>query len=173
MKLEGRMTFEEAIMMAIEYETKVRDAYLNSVDDIADKAGRRVFRVLGEEEQGHIDYLRTKLEEWQYSGTVSAAKLETAVPPAEIIEAGVRKLDDHLSERDSGTEREMVRKALALEQETSDFYHRMVDELGEQGKFFGRFVEIEDGHLAIVQAELDYITRSGTFFDFVELNQEY
>jgi bacterioferritin (cytochrome b1) len=166
------MTLEEAIKTAIEYETKVRDAYLDSVDGIADETGRRVFKVLGEEEQGHIDYLESKLSEWKKTGKLSPSKLETVVPARQVIEKGVRKLDDHLSERDYGTEREMLQKALAMEQETSDFYRRMVDELREERELFARFLEIEEGHQAIVQAELDYLNRSGTFFDFQEFNLE-
>jgi rubrerythrin len=167
------MTLEEAIKMAIEYEIKVRDSYLNSIDDIADDTGKRVFKVLGEEEQGHIDYLNSRLEEWQSTGKISPEKLETVVPPSHIIDEGVKKLDDHLAERDFGTEREMLRKALALERETSDFYHKMAHDLGADGELFSRFLEIEDGHLAIVQAELDYLLRSGTYFDFQEFTLEY
>ena len=167
------MTLEEAIKMAVDYEIRVRDAYLKSVDSIADETGRRVFKVLGNEEQGHIDYLQSRLDEWQKTGQLSPTKLETIVPSREVIEAGVKKLHDHLSQRDFGTEREMLQKALAMEQETSDFYQRMVAELGEEGKLFSRFLEIEKGHQAIVQAELDYLNRTGTFFDFQEFTLEY
>lgn len=167
------MTLEEAIKTAIEYEIRVRDAYLDSIDSIADETGRRVFKVLGNEEQEHIDYLKSRLAEWKKTGEVSLSKLKSVVPDREVIEEGVKKLDEHLSERDYGTEREMLQKALAMEQETSDFYRRMVDELKDEGKLFGRFLEIEEGHQAIVQAELDYLNRSGTFFDFQEFNLEY
>ncbi len=167
------MTLEEAIKMAIDYEIKVRDSYLNSIDDIADETGQRVFKVLGEEEQGHVDYLEDRLKEWQSNGKVSAGKLETVVPPQDVIDKGIQRLDDHLDERDYGTEREMLRKAIALERETSDFYHKMVDELGADGELFSRFLEIEDGHLAIVQAELDYLMRTGNYFDFQEFSMDY
>lgn len=167
------MTIEEAIKTAIDYETKVRDAYLNSVKDIADDTGRRVFQMLGEEEQGHLDYLEARLEEWKKTGRVVAAKLQSVVPSPEVIDRGVKKLDGHLAERDYGTEREMLRKALFLEQETSDFYRRMVSEMKEDGELFQRFLEIEEGHQAIVQAELDYLNQTGTFFDFQEFNLEH
>lgn len=167
------MTLEEAIKTAIDYETKVRDAYLDNVDSIADETGRKVFKTLGDEEQDHLDYLDARLTEWQQTGKVSCAKMETIVPAREVIDAGVRKLDDHLTERDYGTEREMLRKALLLEQETSDFYRRMVSELGADGELFQPFLEIEEGHEAVVQAELDYLNKTGHFFDFEEFNQEY
>ncbi len=166
------MTLEKAITTAIEYETKVRDGYLGAVANIADEAGQRVFRVLGEEEQGHIDYLEACLAEWKKSGRITSAELATVVPAREILQRGVEKLDDHLSARDYGTEREMLRKALALEQETSAFYQRMVDEMKESKELFARFLDIEEGHRAIVQAELDYLDRTGHFFDFQEFNLE-
>jgi len=167
------MTLEQAIKTAIEYEIKVRDAYLESVDKIADADGRRVFEVLGREEQGHVDYLQSRLCEWQKSGHLPDTKLDSVVPSKEIIAAGVKKLDHHLAERDYGTEREMLQKALALEIETSDFYARMVKEMGDEGKFFARFLEIEEGHQAIVQAEIDYLEKTGSFFDFQEFTMEH
>ncbi len=167
------MTLEEAIKTAIDYETKVRDAYLDNVDSITDETGRVVFKTLGDEEQGHLDFLEAKLSEWQETGNVSVTRLETVVPACDAIKEGVAKLDGHLSERDYGTEREMLRKALLLEQETSDFYRRMVSELGADGELFRPFLEIEEGHEMIVQAELDYLNKTGSFFDFQEFNLEH
>lgn len=167
------MIIEEAIKTAVEYEIKVRDAYLNSLDKIKDETGLRVFKVLGEEEQSHIDILEMKLAEWEKTGAISASDLKTAVPSLEIIEKGVARLDDHRTENEFETELEMLKKALVMEQETSNFYRKMVDEVEKHGEFFKPFLEIEDGHTAIVQAEIDYLTRTGTFFDFEEFGQEY
>jgi len=167
------MNLEEAIKTAIDYEIKVRDSYLKSVDKIMDETGRRVFAVLGKEEQGHVDFLQTKLAEWRSTGHIKDDKLGTVVPAKKVIDEGVRKLDAHLATRDFGTELEMLRKALALEEETSNFYRRMVAQMKQEGHMFERFLEIEVGHQAIVQAEIDYLTRSGTFFDFQEFNLDY
>jgi rubrerythrin len=167
------MTIEEAIKTAIEYEIKVRDAYLKNLDVLTDPVGRRVFRVLGEEEQGHVDFLEACLAEWKASGQVSVKSLDSIVPSKEVIEASVNRLEKVNSERDYGSERKMLEKALEMEEETSAFYQRMVKELGEEGKLFQRFVEIEEGHVSIVQAEIDYLSSSGMFFDFQEFNMEH
>lgn len=167
------MTFEEAIKTAIEYEVKVRDAYLNSLDKIKDETGRRVFKVLGDEEQGHVEYLECKLGEWEKTGTISASDLKTVVPSFKKIEDGVKQLDSHMTENKFETELEMLKKALVMEQETSDFYRKMVEELDSNGEFFKPFLEIEDGHTAIVQAEINYLTKTGSFFNFEEFGQEY
>jgi len=166
------MTLEEAIKMALEYETRVRDVYVESAKDAEDETGKRIFKVLGEEEQGHIDYLQSKLDEWKRTGKVTSEKLDSIVPSKKAIEEGVQKLDKHMSRSDYGSEMEMLRKALELETETSNFYHKMVDELGDEGEMFAHFLKIEEGHKAIVQAEIDYLNNTGYFFDFQEFSME-
>lgn len=157
---------EKAIKTALEYETRVRDSYRTAAQKSANDVGKRVFKVLGDEEQKHVDYLESRLAEWQKTGKVVPERLETIVPPADVIESGVEKLEEHLAKGDHGAEIELLSKALQLEKETSAFYQKMVDELDSGGELFERFLEIERGHVAIVQAELDYVNQTGYFFDF-------
>ena len=166
------MTLEEAIKMALEYENRVRNAYFEAAHQATDALSQRVFQVLGNEEQGHVDYLNSRLKEWRTTGQVTAERLDTVVPPPNVIESGMARLDHHMQKVDRGSELAMLSKALQLEIETGDFYRKMVEELGEEGKLFARFQEIEDGHRAIVQAEIDYLNRTGFFFDFQEFKIE-
>lgn len=166
------MTLEEAIKTALEYEVKVRDTYLDAARTVTDPRGRNVFKVLGDEEQGHIAYLESRLSEWQKTGHITAERLETVVPSKDTIEDGVKRLQGQIGEPGGGYELQMLSKALQLEIETGAFYRKMVDEVEEHGELFARFLEIEDGHLAIVQAEIDYLNRTGFFFDFQEFNME-
>ena len=49
----------------------------------------------------------------------------------------------------------------------------MVSELPEEGQnLFARFLEIEDGHAAIVQAEMDSVNQRGFWFDVKEFDLE-
>jgi len=166
------MTLEEAITLAIEYETRVRDAYLEAVKGTDSEVGKRVFNVLGDEEQGHIDFLKSRLDEWKRTGKVTPETMSTVVPSQAVVEAGIKKLDQHMARKDYGVELQMLQKALDMEIETSNFYRKMVGEMGDDGALFARFLEIEEGHQAIVQAEIDYLSRSGTLFDFQEFTQE-
>jgi rubrerythrin len=160
------MEIEKAIRTAIDYEVRVRDAYYSAAERSRDEIGKRIFKVLGDEEQGHVDYLNSKMGEWQKTGKAVLEKLATMVPSPQAIVEGVRKLDHHLSKPDRGTEKELLSKALQLETETSNFYQKMVEEMGSDGELFERFLEIEKGHQAIVQAELDYHQQTGYLFDF-------
>jgi len=166
---------EKAIKDAINYESRVRNVYREAETQAADPVGKRVLKVLADEEQHHLDYLQHKLKEWHSTGKVTAGGLKTAVPSKEIIEKEMTKLKDKISGAvsPSDAELQMLKKALQVEIETSEFYKRMVRELPEEGQqFFAHFVEIEEGHRAIVQAEIDYLTGSGYWFDFREIDLE-
>jgi len=168
------MRLDEAILTAIEYETRVRDHYLASVDRIRNKAGRRVFELLAGEEQGHIDYLLACLGRWRRDGVIGTISLTSALPPAEDMARAIASLEGQQPSQVLDDERQVLSVALGLEQETSDYYRRLVARLeGEQREFFARFLEIEDGHVAIVQAEIDYLSNNGCWFEFSEFNQEY
>lgn len=167
------MTLEEAIKTAIEFEARVSDVYRNATENASDPIGKRTFGVLADEEQRHLNYLQGKLDELQRTGGITAERLETAIPSQEKIREGISKLEARMTKKDRGTELQMLGKALEVEHDTASFYRRMVSELSAEGqKLFARFVEIEEGHLAIVQAEIDYLSRTGYWFDIKEFDME-
>ena len=167
------MTIEEAIKTAIEFETQVRHLYRNAAEGTSDPVGKRIFKVLAEEEQGHLEYLRSKLDEWKKSGTLTAKRLDSAIPSRERISKGISALEARRSGDERGGELQMLSRALDVEAKTNDFYKRMVKELPKEGKqLFAHFVEIEEGHLAIVRAEIDYLSKTGYWFDFKEFDME-
>ena len=167
------MTIEQAITNGIEYELEVRKVYSEAGKKFTDPVARRVFQVLADEEDRHILYLESRLDEWQKTGKVTAAVLETTVPSRRAVEAGVKKLQKRMAVQDFGVELALLRKALDLEREASAFFKKMVAELAEEEqRLFARFVEIEVGHEAIVQAEIDALTGLGFWFDFTEFRLE-
>ena len=169
------MTIEEAIKTAIVYENKVHATYAAAAKRAEDETAKKVFLTLAEEEQGHVTYLESRLMEWQKDGQLSNEKLRTILPSTERIKAGVQRLRSQVAQRkgNHAAELDSLRQALAAEDETSAFYRRMVSELPEEGQnLFSRFLEIEDGHAAIVQAEMDSVSQSGFWFDVKEFDLE-
>ena len=167
------MSIDQAIRTAIEYENKIRDVYRDAAERATNAVGRRVFRLLAEEEQHHVDYLEARLAEWERDGRLRLEDIESIVPPTESIEAAAGRLAEKLGGGDVRAEAEMLARAREVEKETGDFYKRMVAELdGDEREFFRRFVEIEEGHLAIVDAELDAVRRAGFWFDMPEFDLE-
>lgn len=168
------MKLEEAIQTAIQYETKVRDLYEKATAEATDDVGKRIFGLLAKEEQEHLDYLNDRLDEWRKEGKIVVEKLPTFVPSQETIRRGVASLDAKMGDkRDRTAELEMLKRAHAAETETSEFYRRMVNELDAEGqRMFERFVEIEQGHDAIVRAQIDTLTGLGFWFDVMEFDLE-
>jgi len=164
---------EQALKTAIEFENKVRDVYMEACEKASDDTGRKVFKALADEEQGHVDYLESRLAEWRRTGAIEVESLDTVVPSREHIERGVDAMEKSMTEHDRGEEIRMLQKALVAEIETANFYQRMVKELPEEHRpLFKRFLEIEEGHQLIVQTEIDQLLGTGFWFDFQEFNLE-
>lgn len=166
---------EEAIKTALVFEAKVRDVYAQAAAKAADPAARRTLGTLAGEEQAHLNFLHAKLEEWKQTGRVTDERLTTALPSKQALQDGRKGLRQRLPLAKVERERAeaTLRRALELEAEVGAFYKRMVAELpGPAQPLFARFLEIEDGHLAIVQAELDSVSGLGYWFDVQEFRFE-
>ncbi len=167
------MTIEEAIKTAIEYEIRIRDIYLEAVAAVDDEAGKRIFETLGQDEQHHIDYLEHKLEQFQKTGAIEPAQLESAIPDRVSIDREAARVRSLATKEFLGIKQQMLSKALQVEIETSAFYQKLVHELpSEARRLFERFLEIENNHVRAVQFELDYMSKTGYWFDFKEFDME-
>jgi rubrerythrin len=169
------MTVEEAIKTSILFERKVRGAYQAAAERAKDPTAKRVFAVLAEEEMGHVNYLESRLTEWQRDGRLAPAALASVLPAKDRVSGALRRLRSTVAQRPVGQSAELdsLRQALIAENETSDFYRAMVRELPPVGQeLFARFLAIEDGHAAIVQAEIDCVTQMGFWFELAEFDLE-
>ena len=105
--------------------------------------------------------------------TSKEEEIESSIPSIETIQKGVDKIKTHMSQENRKSEIEILSKALKAEVETRNFYERMVNELPDEGKrMFASFLEIEKNHIDAVQFELDYLTKTGYWFDFKEFDME-
>src|SRR5512136_1099210 len=109
------MTIEQAIKTGIEYELQVRKVYSEAAKKFVDPVARRVLGVLADEEDRHVLYLESRLDEWQRTGKITAEKLETAIPSKQAIDASVKRLSKRMAQQDFSVELAMLKKALQLE----------------------------------------------------------
>ena len=167
------MTLEEAIKMAIEYETRIHDLYQKAALTVRDPVGQQVLKALGTDELHHLTYLTGRLEIWQETGELIVENLETTLLPLEKIDRNVEELESGFTHVDRGDEKLLLSRALRIEMETSDFYRKMTEEMSDQAqRMFSRFLELENEHVEVVQAELDYLSKSGYWFGFKEFDME-
>jgi rubrerythrin len=167
------MTVEEAIKTAIQYEKRVVQVYEEAARASQDEIGRKIYAAFVKEEEEHVVYLVSRLNEWKSTGQVTAAALGTVVPSRDRIEGGIKKLENQVVRKAPEAETRLLKRALDIEVETSAFYARVVKELPpEHRALFERFVEIEQGHQAIVQAEMNALAGNGYWFDVPEISME-
>jgi rubrerythrin len=169
------MKLDEAIKVALEYEAGVHKVYLDAMNQTADETAKRIFAVLCREEAEHLTYLEERLSEWQASGKIQVKALGTLLPGREAIKKGLEDLGKTVKPQPTKQipELELLKKALEAEIATSNFYREMVRTLdGDGQKLFKRFVEIEEGHEAIVQAQMNTVGNWGFWFDMPEFRLE-
>jgi rubrerythrin len=167
------MDIESAITTALQFENRVVRVYEDAARNTLDPAGRRMFEILVKDERSHVNYLESKLGEWRSTGRITPEKLSTLIPNRERIEEAVRKLRSRMATSKPEKELALLRRALEVEVDAGDFYRGVVRELpAEDRPLFQRFVEIEQGHQAIVQAEIDSVSGLGFWFDMREFDLE-
>ena len=167
------MRLEQAVQSAISLEGKIRDLYIQSNQECKDEAGKRFFAMLRDDEQYHMDYLKDRLDDLRNRGEMQHPAIKTRIPSAIDIESCVADAEKHLSVEDRGVLQQMLSNALRVEVRTSEFYSKMAyDSEGEIKGMFARFLEIENSHIAAVQAELDFVMSTGYWFGIKEFDME-
>ena len=160
------MTIEEALASALEFETRVREHYERAAAQAPDGDASDFFRLMAKEEAGHVAYLEHRLARCRAGEPLGPADVPTGVPRAEWVAEGLRRLESAGREGERAYGVDHLEKALRLEQEAGEHYRRLVAEVEhpEAEALFRRFLEIEDGHTALVRAQLDHATGTGHFF---------
>ena len=167
------MKLEAAIRSALEFENRIRDLYIEAVDRTDEPAGKKIFQALADDEQRHVDYLESRLDEWQQRGAINAEMLESTIPDKAAIRKEAAALQSKISQDARGLKQQMLARALEMEIETSRFYKALVDQVASDHRaMFARFLEIEDNHVEAVQFELDHLSNTGFWYGFEEFDME-
>ncbi len=167
------MDSTEIFIEALQYEEKIRDLYLSGVDIVDDKRGKALFQSLADDEQSHIDFLNYSLDILKRYGTIEVDKLTTPIPTQEKILSSIETMKAKIPERMLGDVKRVLNSALQLELETSAYYLDASKKTeGTIKTILEKFVEIENRHVEVVQIELDCASKSGHWFNFMEISME-
>ncbi|MDX9957776.1 MAG: hypothetical protein AB7T74_04725 [Clostridia bacterium] len=167
------MKVEEVFGQALEYETRIRDQYAVAAKEAKAPEARAFYEALGKDEDSHVAYINHKLDQWQSTGAMDAKGLSTIVPDQATVNKAVDKAKASFSAGPEGGHMAALENALRAEEETSAFYRSMVEKLPAGARdVFARLLEIEEGHTAIVRAELDLVGNTGHWFDIREFGME-
>jgi rubrerythrin len=167
------MNLETAIKTALTFENRIRDLYLEAVESTDEPAGKKIFQALADDEQRHVDYLESRLDEWQRRGQITVARLASIIPDKSAIQREAGVLKSTISQDARGLKQQMLSRALEMEVETSRFYRELIDQVADAHRpMFARFLEIEDNHVEAVQFELDHVGQTGFWYGFEEFDME-
>jgi len=167
------MSSEQIFIDALEYEHRIRDMYFEAVDKVDDQRGKDLFKALGEDEQSHVDFLEYSLASLKSGDTIDLNRLQSTIPAKDRIASHVSSMTDRIPEQMLGNIKRLLNSALSIEVETSDFYREAAAQTsGDIQAVFKKFLEIEERHVEAVQVELDYATKSGFWFNFMEVDLE-
>ena len=169
------MTLKEAITLALDFERKVRDHYFRFAKAIQDPAGEARLRDARRRGAGARRLPRVLPGRVAKSGKVPNVPLKSVLPKGKKwIGEAQRKLQARPGKRTAAAnEIEALKMALQYEKDADGFYRKFVAELPEGDRaMFTKFLEIEDGHLELVQAQLDSVQGAGFWFDTMEFRLE-
>ena len=164
---------EKMITSAIDMESQIYGVYADAVNACEDDAGKRILIMLRDDEHYHMTFLKELLDDLRKTGRMNVAALKTTIPTAGQIADQVEGYKKTMAVEDHGMIQQLLSKALKFERQTSDYYRKLVGETdGEVRRLFQQFLDIEDAHVEAVQYELDYVIKTGYWFEFKEFDME-
>jgi rubrerythrin len=142
----------EVLGTALELERKGFLFYKKAERETENETGKKMFAQLAKEEEEHLDRLKTMFT------NLYPQKTHKEIP----------LFDTDVSEY--AGEVEAVKIAIEMEEKSIEFYRKWAK--GNLQSLFKELIEFEKGHLELLQAELDYLVRTGFWFDYFESSLE-
>jgi len=160
---------------ALEYETNIEKLYREGSQRIKDAAGSKIFSMLANEEMNHIKYLSDLLSHYEEHGEIRIDQIKEEQPKKKDIIQEVSKIKSEIVDIKDDYSLSLLRKALEMEKKTTEFYKEMTSTTDDDKlkAIFKEFLEIEESHTLLVQAQIDAIIQNGYWFDFLEVSFDH
>lgn len=163
----------EGVLLAIDIEKRGFSFYTEQAASTEDPRGRAMFARLAQDEVRHLEWLTSHKESLEKTGhwvetklTGDALALRSRVFP----KSGGRKSGSRAKTR----ELEALRRGMQAEKDSTALYSDLAEKIDDpHGKAtFLRLAEEEENHYRLLQAEHDYLNKSGFYFDIPEFSLE-
>lgn len=163
----------QGLLLAIDIEKRGYRFYTEAATLTKDPRGRAMFARLAQDEVRHLAWLNSHRESLEKTGEWKNLELT-----GEALSLGQRVFPKTAGPR-SGVkaetrELEALRRGIQVEKDSMAFYKELVEKtLDPSGRAtFQRLVEEEEKHYLLLQAEHDYLSQSGFYFDMPEFSLE-
>lgn len=143
---------EEILSTALNLEQKGCTFYREAEKKTENKTGKKMFSQLAKEEEEHIKSIKEMFR------SLYPEKASREIP---VFEGEISRYSGEV---------EALRIAMDMERKSIQFYTEWAQG-GVEG-LFKELVEFEKTHLELLQAELDYVQKTGFWFDHFESSLE-
>jgi rubrerythrin len=163
---------KEAIKMAIDLEKNGRQFYKEAEAKTQNESGKRIFKLLAEEEIAHLRTFENMLDQDE-----SLSNWKTWVgdlPVNRQVPVFSENAPAATVTKERTDEIEALRLAMKQEREAIAFFERVMDQAEDDltRDIFEFIRDQEIYHYDLLQAEIDSITRTGFWFDLPEFRMD-
>ena len=153
----------EALKLAMERERGANKFYREAAETTLDPSGKKTFRWLAKEEGRHLAKLGQQFR--SVAGDNKWLEWKSRIVPIDKYELP-RPSEATGKKKVSASEVEALSKAIESEKEANAFYKRAEEGTPDlHGKaMFKALAKEEEGHLALLEEELEWIRRSSQYF---------
>ncbi|MDO8691811.1 MAG: ferritin family protein [Dehalococcoidia bacterium] len=163
----------EGIMLAIDIEKRGYNFYTEASAVTEDPRGRAMFSRLAQDEVRHLEWLTGHKESLEKSG-----HWKDIILSGKALALGGRVFPKSAGPKSGAKgktrELEALRRGIQAEKDSMALYRALEAKIDDvRGKnTFQRLASEEEGHFHLLQAEHDYLSRSGFYFDMPEFSLE-
>jgi len=156
----------QIIQRAVQTEKDGNLFYSRAAGATRDPKAKKMFELLARDELYHV-----KIIEDLYRDLLTGGNIE-AVKGYPIFEKRDENFREEIS--NSGSEADVLEQAIGDEMASKDFYREAAEVLepGEEKEIFLDLMEMEEGHIRLLKAELDFLKKTGIYFDPTEFPVE-
>jgi len=171
---EIREAHVEALQVALDTEKKGYKFYMIAAKSSKDAKGREVFEHLAKDEIEHMGVITTMFE----SLTRDKAWMTYEEAVDRFGETPKEKIifpDEPVEAQEGFDDLKALEEALEFEKKAVQFYTDQAEQVGDDKArtFYESLIEIEAGHVMIIQAELDSLVGAGIWLGYQEISLEH
>lgn len=156
---------------AIELEERARAYYAEAAERLTHPSGKKILTLLANEEKRHAEIL-AKLKGGSHGALVDSSLLREV---RGLVEGAVKEGKDAISS--DGSLREILQKAMEIEQATKHFYEEKAASLDDDNAkdLFNKLATQEASHYLLVSSLAEYFDRPAEWVESAEfgLRPEY
>jgi rubrerythrin len=164
----------EALQISMDTEKKGYRFYRIAAESSKDPKGQKVFEQLARDEIEHMSVFAalyeslTNNEPWMTYEEALARHGQ--IDPDKLIFP-----DGHVKAEEDFDDLNALKEALGFEKKAVEFYQDQVEKAEDDvaRAFYGELVVIEEGHVKIIQAEIDSLSGTGFWLDYQEISLEH